>query len=317
VTTHQEFAPAKVNLSLAVVGRREDGYHLLESLVAFADIGDDLDIEIEEVPERANECESVSIAGPFAAALHEALGQGAALSVERAYEIARAAARPRRFSVDVALIKSLPVAAGLGGGTSDAAAALRVLARAFELPWTDDEMARQAIALGADGPACVLARPLVMCGIGEDLRPLRTWPALDVVLANSGCAAPTPDVFAAFAAEGRYSEPGLAPPSASTSEEAIAVLRTLGNDLTDAATKVAPPIKETLAALTASPGARLARMSGSGATCWAVFDDAGAANRAAAQLGDEHPDWWAAPARLGGAGTFASSLGAQSAAGSA
>lgn len=298
----REAAPAKVNLFLHVVGRRDDGYHLLESLVAFADVGDIVELEVEPAADLDHECRSVVVRGPFASALEAALPPGERLSVETACRIACAAAKPRCFEVAITLDKRLPVAAGLGGGTADGAAVLRALADAFELGWSVERRSEVALGIGADGPACALGRPLVMRGIGEALEPLPAWPQLDVVLAN--CLKPTETraVFKAFAAGGQgFSRRHDGPPATRDRDAALAYLAGARNDLEAAAVAVEPSVAETLEALRALPGARLVRLSGSGATCWAAFDDAAAARRAAETLQNARPDWWVAPARLAGA----------------
>lgn len=299
----QELAPAKINLSLHVVGRRADGYHLLDSLVVFADMGDEVALEITFASDRVHESESVVVRGPFASQLHEALADGTRLSVEAAYEVARAAARPMRYEVDLILDKNLPVAAGLGGGSSDAAAVLRALVVAFGLEWDEARTAREALALGADGPACVLTRPLIMRGIGEDMTPLTAWPDIPVLLVNSGAPVNTADVFAAFAAHGSaFSEPPGPVPQTRDVGEALAYLDTVKNDLTSAALAVEPSIADVISVLSHRKDTRLVRLSGSGGTCWAVFDSIVAARSAAVEIAQGHPSWWVEAATLGGAG---------------
>jgi 4-diphosphocytidyl-2-C-methyl-D-erythritol kinase len=294
-------APAKVNLSLHVRGRRDDGYHLLESLVVFAEIGDVVELEVTAAESRAQESESVIIAGPFASALHASLVAGTRLSLETAYETARAAARPRRFRVDVKLVKNLPVAAGLGGGASDGAAALKALAEAFELDWDEAEIAAAALAIGADGPACVHARPLVMGGIGEEISDLKAWPDLDVVLVNPGAPLSTRAVFDVYAAHGAdFSGALAAPPATRNRDEALDYLAATRNDLLAAAASIEPEVMAAIDALERQSGARLVRLSGSGATCWGVFDDGEAAARAAEEIRRARPSWWLAATRLKG-----------------
>jgi len=303
VSQVQELAPAKINLSLHVVGRRADGHHLLDSLVVFADVGDVVALEITFASDRAHESESVVVRGPFASQLHEALADGTRLSVEAAYEVARAAARPMRYEVDLTLDKNLPVAAGLGGGSADAAAVLRALVVAFGLEWDEARTAREAQALGADGPACVLARPLIMRGIGEDTTPLTAWPDLPVLLVNSGEPVNTADVFAAFAAHGSaFSEPPGPAPQTRDVGEALAYLHTVKNDLTSAALTVEPSIADVMSLLSHRKDTRLVRLSGSGGTCWAVFDSIVAARSAAVEIAHGHPSWWVEATTLGGAG---------------
>jgi 4-diphosphocytidyl-2-C-methyl-D-erythritol kinase len=269
--------------------------------VVFADVGDVVEIDVEPAAEAVDECRSVVVRGPFASALEAALPRGAPLSVETACALACEAARPRRFSVAMTLEKNLPVAAGLGGGTADGAAVLRALARAFELGWSAERLAEAALAIGADGPACALGRALMMRGVGEALTPLVAWPALDVVLANPLKPTETRAVFEAFAAQGAgFSAPHEPPPVTRDREQALAYLVGARNDLEAAAAEVEPAVSETLAALRVLEGVRLVRLSGSGATCWAAFDDARTARRAAERLQHERPDWWIAAAKLAG-----------------
>jgi 4-diphosphocytidyl-2-C-methyl-D-erythritol kinase len=297
----REPAPAKVNLFLHVRGRRKDGYHRLESLVAFAELGDDVELDVVSTDGRTHESESVIVKGPFAPALHAALADGARLTIETAYEIARAAARPRRFQVDVTLMKNLPVAAGLGGGSADGAAVLRALARAFALGWSEAETQSAARAIGADAPACVASRPLMMSGIGEEIAPLAAWPDLDIVLANPGRPLATAAVFAAFAEQGgAFSEAHPPPPATLDAAEALAYLAEARNDLEAPASALEPRVEETLALLRAQEGTLLARLSGSGATCWAAFESAEAARRAAEAMRRAQPEWWIEATRVVG-----------------
>jgi 4-diphosphocytidyl-2-C-methyl-D-erythritol kinase len=281
-------APAKVNLFLHVVGRRDDGYHLLESLTAFAEIGD----IVEAMPAADF---GVTIDGPFAAALPT----GADNAVSRAVRfLAQEAGQAPHLALR--LTKTLPVAAGLGGGSSDAAAALRAcraLWRLRELP----APARIAAALGADVPVCLAARPAVMTGIGERVREVRPFPHCPVVLVNPGVAVPTAEAFRTFGTT--YSRPRFEVQSLgwATIDELIAFLRGTDNDLTAAACRIAPAIGEVQAALGALPGCQLARMSGSGATCFGLFADADAARAAAERLHAARPGWWVTATALAAA----------------
>lgn len=267
-----EFAPAKVNLWLRVVGRRDDGYHLLDSLVAFAGIGDSL---------RAEPAGSLSLAlgGPFAAALPA----GEANLVLRAAR-RLAAAAGCGAAAHLTLAKHLPVAAGIGGGSADAAAALRALCQLWRL----DPALTAAVApdLGADVPVCLASRPCRMQGVGERLTPL-VLPACGIVLANPGLPIETRRVFATRT--GPFAGPF--PPGSWPDAAALAAdIRAAGNDLTAAAMSLCPVIADVLAALARLPGALAVAMSGSGASCFALFADAGAAARAATRL---PAAWWA------------------------
>lgn len=285
------FAPAKINLYLHVVGRRADGYHLLDSLVAFADIGD----RVEAAP--ASNL-SLTLAGPEAGALS---GLGDDNLVARAARLLAAAIAdevPGRepLGARLRLEKRLPASSGVGGGSSDAAATLRVLGRLWDSPLDCGRLSAIAVALGADVPACVAARPVWVGGIGERIEPAEGLPAAGVVLANPRRPLPTAEVFRArggpYGAEARFAAmpadaAGLA-----------AMLQTRGNDLTAAAVRLAPEIAAVLDRLSSLPGALIARMSGSGATCFALFADRPAALAAGAALAAAEPEWWSAAGAL-------------------
>ena len=285
-----ENAPAKVNLTLRVLGRRADGYHELESLVAFAEVGDRLSF----VP--GGEL-ALTVRGPNAAQA----GEGAdnlVLKAAQAFAARVAGIGLGAFDLD----KRLPVAAGLGGGSADAAAALRLLARANNIPGDDGRLYDAARVTGADVPVCLDPRPRLMRGIGEILSAPLKLPALPVVLANPGVALPTKSVFAGW----RRMEPqalmlDVASLAKITSrDEYLQLLATQTNDLENAAIDVEPVIAEVLVALRALTGCRLARMSGSGATCFALFSSAAAAIEAAKALSGKYPQWWVRPSALGG-----------------
>ncbi|MCY3754210.1 MAG: 4-(cytidine 5'-diphospho)-2-C-methyl-D-erythritol kinase [Alphaproteobacteria bacterium] len=262
----REPAPAKVNLYLHIVGRRADGLHLLESLVAFAEAADML---YAEPAQRL----SLEVAGPFAGAL---AGEADNLVLRAARALA-----PGQ-GARLVLEKNLPVAAGLGGGSADAAAALRLLSRLWGI---EADLGALAAGLGADVPVCLAGGTTGVAGIGERLTPLPGWPAPPLLLANPGVALPTPGVFGARRGPFRESRPW---------PETAADLAGCANDLTEAAISLAPGIAGTLAALAALDGALFARMSGSGATCFAAFADKAARDRAHEALRESHPDWWIA-----------------------
>lgn len=276
-----EFGRAKVNLFLHVVGRRDDGYHLLDSLAVFPDIGDSL----RGAPDDGL---SLTVTGPFAAAL---AGEADNLVLRAARLLA---ARGVAGGARLVLEKNLPVASGVGGGSADAAAALRLLARLWRVAVPDD----LALDLGADVPVCLAQLPARMGGVGEALSAAPGLPEFGMVLANPGAAVATPAVFRARAASGAGFSAAAALPAVWRDAGAMARdLADTANDLQAAAVALCPVIAEVLAALAARPGCRLARMSGSGATCFALFDDAATARRAAAGLGGS--GWWV----WGGAGT--------------
>jgi len=281
-STATDFAPAKVNLTLRVIGRRADGYHELESLVAFADIGDRLTFE-------PGDATTLDVGGRFGAAIG-ATADNLVLKAKAALAARVPDLRGGRFSLE----KSLPVAAGIGGGSSDAAAALRLLARANGVALDDPRLMAAALAVGADVPVCVAAKARVMRGVGEILSPPVALPPLPAVLVNPGVATATRDVFRAFAGMS-----GSATPLGEVPRDGLLdFLHAHGNDLTPAAIACVPLIGEVLDALAALPGMRLARMSGSGSTCFALFDGAAAAAAAAGRLQEARPDWWVAAATL-------------------
>jgi 4-diphosphocytidyl-2-C-methyl-D-erythritol kinase len=281
------FAPAKINLYLHVVGRRADGYHLLDSLVAFADIGD-------RVTATAAGDLSLALAGPEAGAL---AGLGDDNVVLRAARLlAAVAARNNlpgaRRGAALRLHKALPASSGIGGGSSDAAAALRVLNRLWGSPLSPSALLALAVRLGADVPACLAASPVWVGGVGERLEPASGLPPAGIVLANPRRPLPTAEVFRArrgeFAAADRFD------PVPADAAGLADVLATRGNGLTDAALTLVPEIARVLECLAALPGTLLARMSGSGATCFALFPDRAGALAGARILAGQEPGWWSA-----------------------
>jgi len=284
-----EFAPAKVNLTLHVLGRRADGYHEIESLVVFADCGDRLTLAAGGPLELA-------VRGPTAAAAGESDGN-LVLKAARALAERVPGLRLGRFELD----KQLPVAAGLGGGSSDAAAALRLLARANALPLNDERLYAAAAATGADVPVCLDPRPRMMRGVGEILSAPMVLPKLPAVLVNPGVAVATGDVFAALAAPALPApvKPESFVPPGARAASLLSALEVRRNDLEAPAIALQPVIADVLAALRAFPTCRLARMSGSGATCFGVFATPDAAQDAARDLKNAHSDWWATATMLG------------------
>ncbi|MCW1920038.1 4-(cytidine 5'-diphospho)-2-C-methyl-D-erythritol kinase [Rhodobacter sp. KR11] len=259
-------ARAKVNLALHVTGRRGDGYHLLDSLVGFADFGDVVRV-------RASDVMSLTVTGPMAAGL----GAGEDNLVLRA---ARLMGRPAAITLD----KHLPLASGIGGGSADAAATLRALA---DLHGVDLPDPAAVLGLGADVPVCLLGRPARMAGIGEDLTPLRLPPA-HLVLVNPGVTVSTPEVFRALTRRDNPPLPVMGDvPDAAALADWLAGTR---NDLQEPALRLRPQIGAVLAALNAVPGCLVARMSGSGATCFGLFAEAALAEAAALSLA--RPGWW-------------------------
>lgn len=279
--TDPGFAAAKVNLTLHVTGQRQDGYHLLDSLVVFADVGDRV------TAEPAGDL-SLAITGPEAGGL-QADASNLVLRAAAAFGSAKGA--------QLTLHKHLPLASGIGGGSADAAAALRVLAALWAQPLPD---AAAVLALGADVPVCLAGRTCRMSGVGEVLATVPPVPTVWAVLVNPRVEVPTPAVFKAL---GRKENPLM--PAIPAWQDAAALAAWLGtqrNDLQAPAMALAPRIGDVLAALGGQPGALIARMSGSGATCFALFATETEASAAAQALRVVNPRWWVAKARLGAAG---------------
>lgn len=276
-----EPAHAKINLSLRVSGRRSDGYHELRSLVVFAGACDRL------TATAANEL-TLGLTGPF----------GDLLTGEADNLVLRAARALREATgvtagAELTLEKNLPVASGIGGGSADAAAALRALMRLWGVALEEEALAALAASLGADVPVCLGTAPALMTGVGERIVRLAALPPFWLVLANPGLALPTAHVFRELAAPPLGGDPeGGALPAFVTLDDLAAWLRAEENDLEAPATRLAPEIGETLSALAGTVGCRLARMSGSGATCFGVYAREKEARAAQQVLAAAHPDWW-------------------------
>ena len=278
---------AKVNLTLRVVGRRYDGYHDLESMVAFADCADRLSL----TPGTAL---NLKTTGPLA----QACGDTADNLVFKAAKLLGERVPDLKFG-DFTLDKVLPVAAGIGGGSADAAAALRLLAQANGLALDDPRLIEAAQLTGADVPVCLASRACLMTGVGETLLPL-TLPIMPCVMVNPGIPVATRDVFAELGLRNGELLVGAAdvlqatawPEQGASLEDWVEVLSAGSNDLEAPAIRIEPVIGKVLAALNATNGAWLARMSGSGATCFAIYENTADAQRAAQKLSADHPDWW-------------------------
>jgi 4-diphosphocytidyl-2-C-methyl-D-erythritol kinase len=278
---------AKVNLSLRVIGRRTDGYHDLESVVAFADCADCLTLE------PGGELK-LTATGPLAAAC----GEAADNLVFKAAKLLADAVPDLKLGA-FALEKVLPVAAGIGGGSADAAAALRLLARLNGLSLDDSRLQKVALATGADVPVCLLSRACDMTGVGEQLLPLKL-PSMPCVLVNPRVPVATKDVFQALGLRNGELLVGVTdvieapawPEEGATIADWVDVLATVANDLEAPAMRIEPVIGDVLKSLGASAGVKLARMSGSGATCFAIFADAADAHAGAEKIRREHPGWW-------------------------
>ena len=271
----QEVARAKVNLYLRVTGRRDDGYHTLDSLAVFADAKD-------IVTAGHGEALTLDVTGREAGAL---TAEADNLVLRAARALAAATERPARAALT--LTKLLPVASGIGGGSADAAATLRVLDVLWGTGLGTPGLEAVAATLGADVPVCVASRPARMRGTGEILSPAPALPACGLLLANPRIALPTPQVFGAR--RGPFSPPAEMPAQLPDAAALAAWLRPLGNDLQDAALTLCAEIAEVLSAIAARPGCLLARMSGSGATCFGIFATSAQAQAAAKAL---PAAWW-------------------------
>ncbi len=290
----EERAPAKINLALYVTGRRTDGYHLLDSIVAFADVGDVVRLE------RASGF-ALDLTGPAAEGLptgHDNLALRAARMM--------AEARPEAFGpVRIQLEKNLPVASGIGGGSADAAAVMRAMMRLFDTVLPTEDLHALALSLGADVPVCLEGRACRMRGIGEVVEPLNGFPELHGILANPGVPVSTAAVFSALALEpggGREDGRSLDEVVAAVRDGAGKLLEAVAgteNDLQMPACRLQPEIADCLEALAAAPGVRLARMSGSGATCFALAESAQDAAEMCRMLRSAHPEWWIEVVRFG------------------
>lgn len=277
-------APAKVNLTLHVVGKRDDGYHLLDSLVAFAGVGDTLDFSPADTL-------SLDVTGPTAGQIPT---EGENIVLKAARLLAAAAGVSKGAAIT--LTKRLPVAAGIGGGSADAAAALKGLMRLWNVSLPPEALRALALSIGADVPVCLAGTPMRMMGVGEVLEPAPALPSAWLLLVNPMVPLHTPPVFKART--GPFSEAApltTTPGDAKALAEALAARR---NDLTPPAITIEPVVGEVLAAIAATPGCLLPRMSGSGATCFGLYAEEAQARTAAARLAVAHPAWWIAPAPL-------------------
>ena len=277
-------APAKINLYLHLLGRRDDGYHLLDSLIVFLGLADTVSVSLADGL-------SLGLSGPCATALE---GTGDNLVLDAARALAKAGGCQAGAAIE--LTKRVPVAAGLGGGSADAAAALLALSVLWDVEIPAQGLADIALGLGADVPVCLESRPAFVGGIGEELEPAPSLPPAWATLVHPGKALATKDVFAAHG--GGFTRSGRFTVSLEDAGALANLLRPLGNDLTAAALRLAPEIGDVLEAIETSPGCLLARMSGSGATCFGLYADEAGAAAAAGAIRSAHPDWRVDVARL-------------------
>jgi 4-diphosphocytidyl-2-C-methyl-D-erythritol kinase len=274
MTESEGFAPGKINLTLHVTGRREDGYHELDSLVVFADIGDRLRV-------RQSDTTMLTVDGSMAAGV----------PADDSNLVVKAAAL-MGVAADIHLDKHLPNAAGLGGGSSDAAATLKALAEMSGKPIPEG-----LLGLGADIPVCLHGRAARMRGVGEIIEPVKGLPVLHAVLVNPKLPVMTRAVFAGLE---RADNPGMPEvlPDFSKTGALIEWLATMRNDLEAPAMRAEPVIQQVFDVLSVTPGCHLARMSGSGGTCFGLYSDAETAASAAGRLKEQHPGWWVEAVRL-------------------
>ena len=277
-------APAKINLYLHLLGRRDDGYHVVDSLIVFLGLADTVSVSPADGL-------SLGLSGTCATALE---GTKDNLVLEAARALAEAGGCQADAAIE--LTKRVPVAAGLGGGSADAAAALLALSTLWGLDLPHARLADIALGLGADVPVCLESRPVFVGGIGEELESAPELPPVWVLLVNPGKALATKDVFAAHG--GGFTRPGRFTASLEDAGALANLLRPLGNDLTEAARALAPEIGDVLEAIEATEGCLLARMSGSGATCFGLYADEAGATAGAGAICGAHPDWRVDMARL-------------------
>ena len=277
-------ARAKINLYLHVVGKRPDGYHLLDSLIVFAECGD----EIAVAP--ADDL-SLQIDGPFAAGLSAAADNLVLQAAQGLRDLC-----DRRQGAAIRLAKNLPLASGIGGGSADAAATLQALTGLWAVAPERAALYALALRLGADVPVCLDGRPSFVGGIGEDIVAAGFLPPAHLLLVNPRVPTPTPQVFKAR--RGGFSEPGRWRQAPATAEELGRALAACRNDLTEAAIEVAPVIRDVLATIAATPDCLLSRLSGSGATCFGLYPSAQAAEVACHTVQAQRPDWWVVAAPI-------------------
>lgn len=271
-------APAKINLALHVTGQRDDGYHLLDSLVVFAGFGDRITVK------RAN-ADSFHLSGPYG----DGLPVDGSNLVLKARDRLRAEFPDEAFPVAIDLEKYLPIASGIGGGSSDAAATLKALITLWRISIDPVRLNSIGLSLGADVPMCLHGKPVIARGIGEELEEVATFPRLPMVLVNDGNAVSTPQVFSALKKRDNSGLPAI--PELRNINDVCAYLQQTENHLFAATAELLPAIVKTMDALR-STSPRLARMSGSGATCFAIYDTDEAAATVASHLRYIYPSWF-------------------------
>ena len=279
--TIQHFSSAKVNLALHITGKRTDGFHELDSLVVFPNIGDKIEFSPASVT-------NLEVIGPFADNLTQSGNRN--LILEAASLLTEKIGN-RTNNVSISLEKNLPVAGGVGGGSSNAATTLTALNQLWKVGLTDRELSDIAGLLGSDVPVCLSSVPARIRGIGGDVTKISNFPSGSIVLANPTVALPTSEVFANF--DGEFSQPlPKLPEPFDSFADLVSWLASTKNDLEKTARKLVPEITETLTALQKLDWCAFAGMSGSGATCFGLFEDIANAERAAQSLQHDHPEWW-------------------------
>ncbi|MZR29193.1 4-(cytidine 5'-diphospho)-2-C-methyl-D-erythritol kinase [Sneathiella litorea] len=271
-------ARAKINLFLHVTGKQPDGYHLLESLVVFPDGGDEITVS-------KSKDLSLEVIGPFS----HAIGSTDENLILKAAQLLKSESGTDQ-GAHITLVKNLPVAAGIGGGSSDAAITLKTLNGLWGIDFSDDKLSQLGLTLGADVPACLYGKPAIMSGIGEQLAKIDHFPEFDILLVNSGLMVSTRDVFSRLEISRQPSSDFCFEDM--TRNELFSALATMRNDLEEPACQIAPVVKSTLSAIRGQKECRLARMSGSGATCFGLFETERAAQMAKNAIQSHHPDWW-------------------------
>ncbi len=279
------FAPAKINLFLHITGKLEKEYHSLDSLVVFADIGDEIIIDMAP-------SFSFEVRGPFAEYFSKKERGSTLDNPNLVVRAARALSQitNKQLNLKITLIKNLPLASGLGGGSSDAAATLWGLMDFWDIPHDERYIFPMMEKLGADIPVCLKCRPSVIRGFGNIIDEAPTMPEIPVVLVNPLVNCPTKDVF--LNRSGSFKNESALPRKFSSVHTLVKTLSSLGNDLTVSATKHVPEISNILTAIEMENGCLLARMTGSGATCFGLFESLEKAEKAASSIQLENPDWW-------------------------
>ena len=298
-------APAKVNLYLHITGRRDDGYHVVDSLAMFAGVGDELELTVADGhgDDRGDQ-PGLYIEGPYAEAL-KAFPVQDNLIIRAVTALSNLSGKPRDDLV-IRLVKNLPLGGGIGGGSADAGAVIRLLCQLWSLDPAGRDVMALAAGLGADLPVCIQSEPRVMFGIGEVLTIPPVLPDLPAVLVNPGIAQPTPIVFKTRTelAQGAYDDPVELPEEgfATPADMAEWLAGETTNGLTDATRKLTPVVSDVLTRIGIEDGVLLSRMSGSGSTCFGLFADQASAVAAASRIAAAQPDWWVMPTTLRGTG---------------